>query len=193
VWRFGKTEDETETESYRYHNSQVWQVAFRPNGKQLAAASWDSSISVWNLAGSSGLRGETTDLPEGLHGLAIHPDGRTVALGGADGNIYLRGWDSRAEPAILRGQGSEIMTLAYSGRGSLLASGGFGTVAMWDMRGEKHRMWIAKEHNAGVFGLAFSPDEKTLISFYGVFATAYSGLSKRRFSFPLIVTRDYFD
>ena len=32
------------------HNDDVWEIAFSPNGKTLASASWDGTIILWDVA-----------------------------------------------------------------------------------------------------------------------------------------------
>src|SRR5262249_43122912 len=65
---------------------------------------------------------------------------------------------------VLPGQNGEIVGLMFSPSGSLLAAGSVdGTVQLWDAPGRKS-LWKNRQHGAGVFSLAFSPNEKMLVS-----------------------------
>ena len=75
------------------HTHYVFGVAFSPNGKYLASASW-REVKVWDM--SSGQ--EVTTLG-GLAGeifcLAFSPDGQRLAAGGGyKGNGEIKIWDS---------------------------------------------------------------------------------------------------
>ena len=98
--------------------------------------------------------------------VAISPDGKTVAAGGADEAIHLLDAATGAEKGVLKGHHGEVSALAFSPDGSLLASGGYDrSVRLWHMpdgkalpamRGEPHADWVT--------GLAFTPDGRTLAS-----------------------------
>src|SRR5262245_26032019 len=172
VWRPGESEDTTVISGYyKFHNNQVWQVAWSPDGNLLAAASWDGTISLWNARGAVGFKRELSDYPEGIHGLAIDPAGGVLALGDPAGNVHLhaiREEPVRADVAkspVLRDQQGEVLSLAFSKSGALLASGALdGTVAVWDMREGRRLLWKTKLPKAVVFDMAFSPDEAMLLA-----------------------------
>ncbi len=73
-------------------------------------------------------RGEVTAHAGGVFALAIAPDGRAIASGGADGALRL--WDPLTLRALttLRAEGTRITTLAFAPTGDRLACGGFDEV-----------------------------------------------------------------
>ena len=114
-------------------------MAFSPDGKTLATASWDG-IKLWDVA----TRRSTAILEEtpygGVKSMAFSPDG-TLATGSEDGTITL--WDvATGNSATLEGHGHrwDVTSVAFSPDGTLLASGSEDeTVKLWDIAtGTKH-------------------------------------------------------
>ncbi len=71
----------------------VWQVAFSPNGMQLASSAGDGSVHLWRLCGDG--TATTSKVLAGHTGiaraaLAYHPRGRQLVCGSSDGslNVY---------------------------------------------------------------------------------------------------------
>ena len=70
-----------------------------------------------------------------VHAIALSPDGRTIASGGADGSVIL--WDLETsqqlgDPIAAHTEG--VRSLAFSGDGRTLASAGVdGDVVVWDV------------------------------------------------------------
>jgi WD40 repeat protein len=96
---------------------------FSPDGKTLALAHIDGSISLWD----SDLSGRPTVLKanaELVRSVAFSRDGKTLAAAHADGMVRL--WDVAGgrERAALRGHLAWVEYLAYSPDGKTLASSG---------------------------------------------------------------------
>ena len=66
----------------------VWDVAFNPEGSQLAAVTGEGVLTVWNLAsGVEEFRFQAHTLAASC--IAFSPDGRYLATGGLDGNVWV--------------------------------------------------------------------------------------------------------
>src|SRR5439155_20172219 len=99
-------------------------VSITPDGKRLASAGHDRTVSVWDLPSGkerfrlSGHGGDVTCL-------SFAPDGKTLASGAADGTV--RVWalvgDRAGTQAALVARGDSVDALAFSPDGKRLAAG----------------------------------------------------------------------
>jgi len=113
----------------REHSKAVWAVAFSPDGKHLASASFDGSTRRWNPD-----TGECLWTISGLTTVAVSvawaPGGAVFASGAVDGTIMLI--DGKGRTRLLEGHTAEIGALSFSASGKLLASKSLdGTVRVW--------------------------------------------------------------
>src|SRR5581483_8336335 len=96
-----------EKQSFNGHEQLVFMLAFSPDGKTLATASWDKTARLWDVA-TGKERARLTGHANAVRYLAFSPDGKTLAAGGtpageAGGAIEL--WDvaARDRKAVLKG------------------------------------------------------------------------------------------
>lgn len=116
-------------------------IAFSDDSSLLASVSW-SSVKVWSVA-------MLTNQPEAevppvhsfsghdgpILGLALHPDGRSLATSGSDGTVRLWDLGTGYNHAVLRGHRGRVSALAFHPDGRSLASGGVqpSDVRVWDL------------------------------------------------------------
>ena len=143
-------------------SGRVTSLAFAPNGALVAGLS-EGGARLWPAPGSNAP-------PRALCGngairsVAVSPDGRFVACGGARGDIAL-GTVAGDAPTVLRGHASSVNSLSFSPRGDALASASSdGTVRLWNLKKPNAQPIVLSGHESWVWALAFSPNGDQVIS-----------------------------
>jgi WD40 repeat protein len=144
------------------HNDSVQAVAFSPDGKTIALGSFGrKTIRLWNVL--TGRNCTTLYAPADVHCLAFSPNGKKLAAGTLSAIML---WDLPAakKRATLSGHVGNVLSVAFSRGGKLLASGSDDiTIKLWDVATGKNIATLY-EHVGTVFSVAFSPDGRTLAS-----------------------------
>lgn len=158
------------------HRGHVCDVAFSPDGKQLASVGWDSQTYVWEVdsfeKGAEPKRRHMGKHLDIVRSVAWSPDGRFVASGGEDGQILL--WDisnpefeqslTHAEDGPVKKNSYDsktVDTLQFSRDGTRLLSGdGKGRVTVWSLKDMSiEKRWLL---SGWIWDAKFSPDEKMI-------------------------------
>jgi WD40 repeat protein/serine/threonine protein kinase len=144
-------------------------LAFRPDGKFLAAGSWDFKVTVWDLTTRRPVW--SREIPgEEFYRVAYSPDGRLLAAAGGHhfngrpSDIILFDAASGKEIRRLKGHTKSVLGLAFSPDGRRLASGSEDlTVKLWDVATGKEAITLYG-HVDSIWDVAFSPDGNRLAS-----------------------------
>ena len=136
----------------------VHTVAFRPDGKTLAAAGFDAVVRIVDAATGDVVR-ELQASSTDQRAAAFSPNNQLLACGGRDGTIRI--WDLEGYQVVrsIPAHRMRIRALAYSPDGSLLASAGDDRkFFLWDLDGK--RAATLPTPPGRIFALAFlGPDQ----------------------------------
>ena len=150
-------------------------ISYTSDGGTLAAAHWNRTVGLWDV--NSHLPTAPyftfTGHPGAIYAVAISPDNRMVASGGAgkmnrgdsEPSGLIRMWDLQTKELrpILRSN-APVSTLVFSPNSRMLAAGsGDGTIQVWDA-GTGDLIHEFKDHKESVWKVDFSPDNKWLLS-----------------------------
>jgi len=135
-----------------------WDVAFSPDGTQLATVAGDKTVRIWEVGSGREIqkiwRGKSPD------SVAFSPDGRLLATAGfRDG---ARVWDVEEGTELFTLDPHETVTcVRFSPDGSCIATGGQEeSVCLWNARTRRKVLEVI--HPRGVGRVAFSSDSTLL-------------------------------
>ena len=139
-------------------------VAFHPGGTMVAVANLTAGLQLWDL--------ETGRIRRPSYGqvaadsgplVRFSPDGRTVALGGVGRELNVFDLQSEGRVWTVRDDDS-VTAFAFSQDGRRMATGSWnGGIAIWS-RDSEEPIGRLPGHTAYVNGLAFSEDDRWLLS-----------------------------
>ena len=159
------------------HQYGVPALTFSPDGEHVATGSYDGFVRVWSV--SDGQLLATSSAHDGVvWGLTYSPDGQTIASGSSGGAVRLWNISSNELRSLVGHEYGDVWSLVFSPDGSTLASGGHDhLVKIWDIASggddKSVKLWDTTDwslirtlrgKSESVYGVAFSPDGKRLVS-----------------------------
>lgn len=144
------------------HTHWVFSVALSPDESQLATASADSTVRIWDL--KTGVCLHVLSHQHWVIRTVFSPDGRRLIVSGMSATIYV--WDLSSGKLIqtLTGHTDWVWSIACTPDGKTLISAGEDrTIRMWDLD-TGSCLDISRAHQQRIWAIDVSPDGQLLIS-----------------------------
>ncbi|KAI9658392.1 MAG: hypothetical protein M1821_002525 [Bathelium mastoideum] len=145
------------------HSGSVISVAFSSDGKQIASASEDNTIKVWDVE-----RGGAAYTLEGhshfVLFVAFSPNNNQIVSASKDKTIKI--WDTKKGDILctLRGHSDDVLAAVFSPDSEQIASiSRDTTIRIWDAKRQGF-LYEFKDHSGSVLAIAFSSDSKRIVS-----------------------------
>ena len=166
VVRIYSVPDGTLIHDFEGHEDVVYSLAFRPDGGQLASASFDQTVRLWNL-GLGRPDGVFRGHSDFVYSVAYAPNGRTLLTSAKDRTIKRINVRTLKEERTYSGHDDDVFAIAVHPDGKrFVSAGNEPQLRWWNLAGDKP---LARQsgHSGPVQQLAFSGDGRRLISVGG--------------------------
>jgi hypothetical protein len=155
--------DGTQIHELPGHSDAVFAVALRPDGAQLASASFDQTVRFWDL-GKGTPAGVFRGHSDFVYALAYTPDGRALYSAGKDRTIKRINSRTIQEERTYGGHQDEVLALAVDPDGKQFVSAGIEPQLRFWMLDGRRPVSQRSGHSGPVQQLAFSGDGRRLVS-----------------------------
>ncbi len=147
----------------RAFGAAIYDVAFSPDGRTVAAASQDHSVYLLNL---DTFEQRVLRAPgDQATSVSFSPDGKRVAAGTWGGEVCVWSLDHDAQGAVdrLSGHSSAVWGLTFASPDRLITSSIDRSIRVWDLNAHR-QVALLRGHDSEVNRVATSPDGNTLAS-----------------------------
>jgi WD40 repeat protein len=141
----------------------LWDVAFRPDGRQVVTADDHGEAQVWQMP-SGKLEYQLNGHTDTLQSTAFSSDGRFLVTASDDATARVWDVETRKTVAELLGHDGPVLTASFRPDGRLIATGGAdGTLRLWSSP-KRPILELAIPNRKRVKDIAFSPDGRHLVT-----------------------------
>lgn len=151
------------TATLRGHGDVVFSVAFRPDGKQLASASYDKTVGLWDLTSHKQVK-TFTHHSDFVYAVAFSPDGKWLASASKDRSVRITDVATGKSLVTLSGMEQDVLAVAVRPDGKAVVSSGLETALYWWNPQTGERLRLQRGHGVAVHELCFSKDGKLIAS-----------------------------
>jgi WD40 repeat protein len=159
------------------HGASVPCIAFSPDSKWLASASWDNFVRVWDVKTGKVFK-KFADHTKGVNCVAFSPDGKLLASGSSDCSIKIWNWDTGLLLSTIQGRqhshNDGVTAIAFSPKGKWLAAALLaGKAKVWRVEQDTARLVEPRtlnllergflgSYSSMITSLAFTRNDRTL-------------------------------
>ncbi|MBI2808329.1 MAG: hypothetical protein HYX68_25355 [Planctomycetes bacterium] len=147
----------------RGHDDVVFSVAFSPDGKELASASFDQSVRLWNVQ-TLAVFHEYRNHSDFVYAVAFSPDGKKLVSASKDRTVQFFDKQTRKTIFTFSGLNEDVMAVAFHPDGKSVISSGFEAGIYWWNTQTGERIKTQGGHGGATHELAFSKDGKRIVS-----------------------------
>ncbi|KAI9934827.1 hypothetical protein MW887_000444 [Aspergillus wentii] len=145
----------------------LYSVEFSPDGKMIAAAFDNGTVSLWDMTSGIGVLQHTFQAhSDHIYEVVFSANGKKLASASKDEKVKLWNIDQIGIEETLEGHTAGVLSVAFSPDGKMVASASSDwTVRLWNIGSSPVRLQaVFKGHSSLVGSVAFSPDSKFLVS-----------------------------
>src|SRR5579884_2950921 len=148
--------------TYRGHRNYVYSVTWSPDGQNIASASNDHSVQIWNA--TSGALAFSYAHNGAANSVAWSPDGALIASSGEDNVVRVVNANNGNSIIVYQGHTASVYEVKFSPDSTRISSvSADKTIRIWDAQ-TGNTVLIYSGHTARVWAVAWSPDGRYIAS-----------------------------
>lgn len=150
--------------TFKNHSGSIKSLTFSPDSKTLVSGGSDNDgvIRLWSIKNGDIIGTIRKAQKTAVESVLISPDGQTLASCGNDYTVNLWNLQTNKFTRSFIGHTSNVLSLAATPDGKILASGGLDGIRLWDL--VKKRPLATLVHYNNISKITISPDGQILAS-----------------------------